>query len=141
MGVSVYPTLESKVAEFDVAAVDGKALARALPNDNDGSLLSPLLEFISITDEQVAEFMDEMDEAALSEMDAAPEPQWFSPSQGLEVVQRILSVLRSDPKALPTSGDEREGFADWVIEDLEGVERAIQLAEKHQTRFHLAVDY
>jgi hypothetical protein len=138
MGLSVYPVLEGEVPEFDVAAVDGKGLARALPNDNDGSLLAPLLEFISITEEPLADFMDGAD---LSEAASAPEREWFNPSQGLEVVQHLLSVLRTNPEALPSSGKEREAFVQWVIEDLEGVEQALQLARQRATRFHLAVDY
>jgi hypothetical protein len=137
MGMAIYLVLEREVPEFDVGEMDGKSLARALP-EKKGHLLSELENFISVTEEQRAEFLQEAPDIA---PDTIPPPQWFDAATGLAAVRRILLELQTHPEALDASKSQHEDFVERVTTDLRAMQRGLQLAVEQGARFHLALDY
>jgi hypothetical protein len=125
MGVALYPTFEREISGADV---DGKALARAqeqLDQIAAGLQVRPLGAFISVSDE-MAQFAE--DEGL--DLEAMPPRQWFAASDGLKTVRALLG-----------HGLQSVARADWVLADLRSLERVLASAEKHDVRFHLAVDF
>lgn len=137
MGLSIYLALEGDVPEFRVGEMDGKALARALPAKK-GHLLSALEDFLSVTEEQRMDILQEAPDVA---PDTIPPPQWFDAALGLAEVRRVLLELQSHPEVLGTSKSQHEDFVERVIADLRAIQRGLQLAVAQGVRFHLALDY
>ena len=137
MGIAVYLALENEVPGFNVSDVDGKSLARAWPNQKD-EVLAPLEEFISVSEDQRAQFLAETPEIS---PDTIPPPQWFDAAAGLVEVRKILQTLRETPQVLDVYKSQHADFAERVIQDVLGIERGLELAVEQGTRFHLALDY
>lgn len=138
MGLSIYPVLEKEIPGFDVAGMDGKTLAHALPKENDGSLFAPLLGFISMGANELAELL-----GVNPEDDDFPEieDQWFLAEDGLAAIGPMIDALRtqSEPHlALIPAGSET---ISRLLRDLEALRSALELAKANSVRFHLRFDY
>lgn len=126
MGLSLYLVLDKEVPGFDVSSVDGKALARALPEqENIESPLTPLYDFLSQNPQDIADLMGDDDGAVDFKL---PSEQWFEAEDGLAAIRAVLEQLPDD-------------YNSSVVDDLRGIESALLLAQQHGARFHLAFDF
>jgi hypothetical protein len=138
MGLSIYPVLEKELPGFDVAGMDGKTLAHALPKENDGSLFAPLLGYISMGANELAELLGIDPEA---EDFPEVEDQWFLAEDGLAAIRPMIDALRtqSEPHlAFIPAGSQS---VSRILRDLEALQRALELAKANGVRFHLQFDY
>lgn len=131
MGAALYIVLEREIEGLD-SLVNGKALAKAseaLKRLAHQVGVRPLMEFFSADAGELGEFLADHD----VEAGEVPSEQWFSASDGLATVRALLSQARKGGVGLASDPD--------VITDLEEFERVLGEAERHQIRWHLAVDY
>lgn len=135
MAASLYIVVEGEDPGFDIF-VNGHALARnedALERLAQRLKVCPLLEFFSA---------DENSMALLLEQGAGnpewathlPQPQWFSPTAGLETVCALINFLRESATAL---GSETAP----VLAELCEYERVLRKTERYDLRWHLAVSW
>jgi hypothetical protein len=133
MGVMTFITLEKPIRGLK-DDLGGKGLARySFDLDEIAASLSiqPLDAFLSCSAEQYADLVGDRLEAP--EKWKGFKEEWFSASEGLEVVQRLLGHLRMKPIALALLPVE---WQETVLLDLETAARILQTAEKHGVRFH-----
>ena len=131
--------LERPVEGFDGGV--GLALARVIEAH---PVLADLLDFVSVDPRQVAVEVgmvypyeeDGADDLGDIEFDPY---EWFEPSAGLVVVRRAVDALRADPLSLARAIYDPSLGPAKVIADLETLERALFLAQQHETRFHLVL--
>jgi hypothetical protein len=131
MGVMTYITLERPIQGLK-DDICGRSLARnSLHLDEIATSLGiqPLGSFLSCSAEQAADLMEGDPEA--SEKMKGFKEEWFTASEGLEAVQRLLDHLRKEPTALPSLE-----WLDAVLLDLEAATRILETAETHGVRFH-----
>lgn len=135
MAASMYIVVEGEDPGFDIF-VNGHALARnedALERLAERLKVSPLLEFFSADENSMALLLEQ----GAGNPDWAghlPQPQWFSPAQGLATVCALLDFLRESPAAL---GSETAG----VISELREYERVLHKTAERRLRWHLAVSW
>ncbi|MBV9851538.1 MAG: hypothetical protein JO250_17865 [Armatimonadetes bacterium] len=154
MGVSLYPVLEHEVAGYDATAVVGKAFAHAVYNWPIPALVA-LGDFFSVSPEEVAslagyylpgdEDAEEGEGGAAGRKPAPPDFQppaeaWYEPTAGLNAVREALRALREAPASVTAGLNTRKNRVEWVISDLEAVERVLLLAQEQEVRFHFAMD-
>jgi len=135
MGVSIYPVLNRDVPGFDVSAVDGKVLARVMPEgENSDTPLARLWDFMSANPEDAAAFLERegVDTSAI-EINWAEE--WFSPADGLAVVRAALASLEAE------GSDVAPVDVPEVVRDLRDIESVLLLAQEHGAQFHFAIDF
>ncbi|HEY1984007.1 MAG TPA: hypothetical protein VGG85_01275 [Terracidiphilus sp.] len=135
MAASLYIVVEGEDPGFDIF-VNGHALARnedALERLAERLKVRPLLEFFSA---------DENSMALLLEQGAGnpewarhlPQPQWFTPANGLLTVRALLDFFGTMPSAL---GSETAA----VISELRDYERVLTKTAQRHLRWHLAVSW
>ena len=129
MSVAIYIVSESD-AEDDEIAVDGKALGHVDPDVLDaiarGLGCTPLYDFMSFAADDIAEFVDDIDE-----LDLPPE-RWFESKDGLQTVRSLKTHLEANPADVADAAE--------VIDDLTDFERVLSLLESRGAGFRLAVD-
>lgn len=135
MGVSIYPVLDKEVPDFNVSAVDGKVLARVMPEMGESSSpLAQLWGFVSANPEEAAGFLEDEGVDA-SEIEINWTEEWFAPNDGLALVRAIISHLEAGGSdVMPVDVPE-------AVRDLRAIEATLSLAEEHGARFHFAFDY
>ncbi|MGD0892612.1 MAG: hypothetical protein ABR923_13865 [Terracidiphilus sp.] len=135
MAASLYIVVEGEDPGFNIF-VNGQALARnedALESLAGKLKVNPLLEFFSA---------DENSMALLLEQGAGnpewarhlPQPQWFSPAEGLVTIRALIHFLAEAPAAL---GSETQP----VLLELREYERVLTKTAQHGLRWHLAVSW
>ena len=135
MAASIYIVVAGEDPGFDIF-VNGHALARnedALEKLAGRLKVSPLLEFFSADENSMALLLEQ----GAGDPDWArnlPEPQWFSPSDGLQTVRALIQYLLEAPAAL---GSETQP----VLLELREYERVLVKTEQRQQRWHLAVSW
>ena len=141
MEATFYPVWEQPVAGFDKGALLGAALARVVEAH---PALSPLTDFVSVNPTEIAlavgmVYPYEEDGAEdLTEIDFGP-PEWYEAVLGLAVVRRALGAIRDDPGSIAAAIYDPGLRPEDVIADLEAIERALQGAQQHETRFHFVL--
>lgn len=141
MGVSVYPVLNKEVPGFDVTETTGRALAEAIFEE--GSAFAVLERFSSQNEEELAGFIADQTGQEASAIEV-PAEEWFAPEEGLQVVRPLLEQVRSQSQAGPLTlpaGWEADEFSRGVMDDLQNLEKVLLLAQEHDARFHLALDF
>ena len=142
MSGSFYPVLERPVPGFESEAAPGKALARVVEAH---TVLSALTDFVSVDPAQIAiavgmVYAYEEDGADdLSEIDFGP-PDWYEAVLGLAAVRRALDAIRAGPESIAAAIYDPGLKPEDVIADLEAIERALLLAQQHETRFHFMME-
>jgi hypothetical protein len=135
MAASLYIVVEGEDPGFDIF-VNGHALARnedALERMAERLSVRPLLEFFS-ADENSMALLLEQGAGNPEWAQHLPQPQWFSPEQGLVTVGSLLKLLQGSPTAL---GSETAG----VISELREYERVLRKTAERGLRWHLAVSW
>jgi hypothetical protein len=135
MAASLYIVVEGEDPGFDIF-VNGHALARnedALERMAERLTVRPLLEFFS-ADENSMALLLEQGAGNPEWAQHLPQPQWFSPEQGLATVGALLQFLQGSPTAL---GSETAG----VISELREYERVLRKTAERRLRWHLAVSW
>ena len=126
MSVAWYVVLEREIPGFD-PFVNGKALAKAgdaLDASAKGSGVKPILSFFSVTPEMVAFAENEG-----AELPSIVEEAWFEAAEGLKTVGLLLQeVKKSSANAS-------------LVKDLEDFRDVLETLQKHNVRWHLAVDF
>jgi hypothetical protein len=135
MAASLYIVVEGEDPGFDIF-VNGHALARnedALERMAERLTVRPLLEFFS-ADENSMALLLEQGAGNPEWAQHLPQPQWFSPEQGLVTVGALLEFLQGSPTAL---GSETAG----VISELREYDRVLRKTAERRLRWHLAVSW
>jgi hypothetical protein len=133
MSAALYIVLERKDSGLDTY-VDGKALSRA-----EGELkalaqslqVTPLMNFFSMNPEDLVAEVEGLGAELPDE--APPAEEWFSATDGLVTVRKLLQHVDANFDSVP-SGNE-------VANELTGFAHLLEQAEKCGIRWHLAVDY
>ena len=135
MAASLYIVVEGEDPGYDIF-VNGHALARnedSLERMAERLSVRPLLEFFS-ADENSMALLLEQGAGNPEWAQHLPQPQWFSPQQGLVTVGTLLEFLQGSPVAL---GSETAG----VISELREYERVLRKTAERGLRWHLAVSW
>jgi hypothetical protein len=141
MGAANYVVLERKIEDLDTF-MSGKALSEATFGDECEKTLDQISEelgiamlssFISASLEEMLGYMEyDIDDAPQDVIATLPPEEWFEPTKGLAVARALISYLEAHPTVVPHS--------DWVIADLQEIDRILSAAEENNVRWHLAVD-
>ncbi len=135
MAASLYIVVEGEDPGFDIF-VNGRALARneeALDRFAATLRVNPLLNFFSA---------DENSMALLLEQGAGdpewsrhlPQPQWFTASDGLATIRKLIEFLSERPAAVGS-----ETFP--ILLELREYERVLQKTAERGLRWHLAASW
>lgn len=120
---------------FDIF-VNGHALARnedGLERLADRLSVQPLLEFFSADRNSMALLLDQGagDPGWTTHL---PQPQWYSPDDGLRTIRALLDFLAISPAAL---GSETE----FIVRELKEYETVLRKTAVRHLRWHLAVSW
>lgn len=135
MAASLYIVVEGEDPGFDIF-VNGRSLAR-----NEESLhqlaatlrVTPLLEFFS-ADENSMALLLEQGTGKPEWAQNLPQPQWYTPAEGLATVHALIAFLAKNPSAL---GSETLP----VLSELREYERVLRKTAKYGLRWHLAASW
>ena len=135
MAASLYIVVEGDDPGFDIF-VNGRTLARnedALDRLAERLQVKPLLDFFSADENSMAVLLEQ----GAGDPDWSqylPQPQWYSPSDGLRTIDRLLEYLEANPLAL---GNETAAAA----AELSEYQRVLAKTSARQLRWHLAVSW
>ena len=135
MAASLYIVVEGEDPGFDTF-VNGRSLARneeALERLAAAQQLTPLLEFFS-ADENSMALLLEQGTGKPEWAQNLPQPQWFSPAEGLATVCVLIDFLAMNPGIL---GSETLP----VLSELREYERVLRKTEAYGLRWHLAASW
>ncbi len=135
MSACFYIVVEGEDPGFDTF-VNGHALARheAELEDLARALnVPPLLDFFSADRNSMAALLEQgAGDPAWTQ--ALPEPQWFTPGEGLQTVQALLEHVEHDPASFgPTTP--------VLLDELRGYNRVLEKSAGRGLRWHLAVSW
>ena len=155
MSTSLYPVLERDVVGYDASAVIGKALCHAVYHCDVPEVVA-LDAFFSVSPQELASLagfylpgddLSDHEDTELKPLKPAPpdfQPPaeaWYEPAVGLRAVSEALKALRDASPLIDGQLEAGKNRTDWVITDLEAVEKVLTLAQEHEVRFHFAMDY
>ena len=126
MSVAWYVVPEREIPGFD-PFVNGKALAKAgdsLEVIAKSCGVKPILSFFGVTPGMVAFAENEG-----AELPSAVEETWFTAAEGLKTVRLLLEKVEEHSDNVP------------LVTDLEDFRRVLETLQKHNVRWHLAVDF
>ena len=126
MGSALYIALENKIPGLDTI-IDGKMLSRTekqIAKVAKRLGVRPLMDFFSTSADEASDLLGEA--VAGIEIPAA---QWFSAEEGLKTVDALLAEIDASPELEPAK------------DDLLGCQRVLREAQKHDVRWHLAIDF
>jgi hypothetical protein len=155
VGTAIYVTIETEISELSWK-MDGKTLARhieKLDRVADKMNVPTLSQMVSVSAHELDDITG--DDVQMKE-DEKLNPkwvvrflkfvdfvgtllrfthneQWFDPGAGLATTRLLIAHVR----------DKQEEFGDdhdWLLRDLENVDRYLTAAAKHNTRFHFSYD-
>lgn len=133
MSVAYYIVPETEIQDFE-HFVNGKALGHCdearLSELCELLNIKPLMDFFSEDPEELAEFMEFIDEEAPTEF---PPLEWFDPAEGLRSAQALIEHLTVNPEAM-------EGSAE-ILDDLKEFEVVLSRLVQENIRWHLALDF
>jgi hypothetical protein len=128
-----YIVLQQEIPGFD-ATVSGKGLAHAsevLDSIAKETGVLCLMDFFSVSPDELAGFAQGHDIAVLEGADELPGEKWFSAAEGLKTVRALV-------RAVEETNIEN---AVRIVADLKEFERVLQIAEDKGVSWHLAVDF
>jgi hypothetical protein len=135
MSESYYIALERDLDEIEIMP-SGKALAKMIDRLDeiaDEIGVTRLSDFIGGETEDLSEIA-EQEGWDLGGFGASTSgAQWFDASEGLDSVRALAGYIESDPDAIKR--------AKALLEELAEFEKALELAQQHNVRFRLEVDY
>lgn len=135
MAASLYIVVEGDDPGFDIF-VNGHALARnedALERLAERLYVRPLLDFFSADENSMAVLLEQG--AGNPEwVSHLPQPQWFTATEGLLTVRRLIEFLVAAPTAF---GSETAP----VLLELREYERVLHKTAQYGLRWHLAVSW
>ena len=122
MSLAYYPNFEHPVEGFDpVTAMDGKRLAKA------SDALTGIAKRLKVI--PIEEFF-----GAVPELDGVDiKERWFSPEEGLTTVIALTDYLQQHPKIVPSQ--------QRVTEDLQDLQKILELAQQKKIRWHLGINF
>lgn len=128
MGASLFIALNTEVPGVSVTSVDGKYLLRNLDRLNEvaGTLaVRPIADFISVSPEDTAEFLEGVDGSL-----QIPPEQWFEAEEGLRTINSLLSHagLHNPPE-------------ENLLRDLRDCKNVLEAAIAAHAMFHFSVDF
>jgi hypothetical protein len=126
MGAAIYVSLEKAIDGFDPGSIDGKALSKAIDTLNaicKSEKLVPLMEFVSMSNEDVGDLVD--DDVVLAQ-------KWYDSAEGLKTVRGLLQQITDKPL---------DKGNDAVIADLRQMESVLQAAQSKGVRFCFKIDF
>lgn len=133
MGLGWYVVLERELPGVAINKDGGKALIHhqhELDELAERLELLPLSDLVSVRPQAVAAYLQQQgldpDEIPI------PDEEWHDAAEGLKTVRGLLEHLRKEPAAVPNSSR--------VVQDLQGIEKALIVAEREKALFHLASD-
>jgi len=132
MGVQLFPVFDKDL--LGLPDLEGKILARAFPDDENGPLW-PLVRFHSVSLDEVRQCIDESEEASLDFPKIVE--QWFAPAEAIEALDGILGRAASDENFLVFPPKARIRQASDVVEELRLLREQLRVAEQQGARFHL----
>jgi hypothetical protein len=135
MAASLYIVVEGEDPGFDTF-VNGRSLARneeALERLAAKQRVTPLLDFFS-ADENSMALLLEQGTGKPEWAENLPQPQWFSPAQGLATVRALIDFLAATPGAI---GSETLP----VLSELREYERVLKKTAEYGLRWHLAASW
>lgn len=131
MSAALFIVLEKEIPGIDSSSVGGKFLSRHLDllDEHCRALhVRPLSEFISISQEEAAAFIEGEDEQM--EDLSLPSEKWFDADEGLRTIQALLQHAKSGNLV-----DQQ------LMEDLSASQEVLSRAKVERVRFHFAVDF
>jgi hypothetical protein len=131
MSVAYYIVLDTEEPEFDTF-VNGKAVAHASEELDALCHSSGLPTLDSFMGQSMSEFADLLGEDIELPDGADGETQWFQPSDGIALIESMISTIKRNPTSV-TSVDE-------VLEDLEEYKVVLEKARSIHAQWHLALD-
>ena len=130
MSVAIYIACESEI-EGEDTFVDGKSLGRVDPPVLEKIAAQAgcpyIYDLISQDPGELAEYLDEVDEADL------PPLEWHPATAGLTAIRGLRDHIRAHPESVP----EPEA----VLADLEDIERVLTVLDEHSVKFHFEMDF
>lgn len=135
MAASLYIVVEGEDPGFDIF-VNGHALARnedALERLAERLKITPLLDFFSADVNSMALLL-EQGAGNPDWIQNLPQPQWFSPAQGLVTVRALVDFLTQSPAALGSDSAA-------VLSELRQYDRVLSKTAQRNLRWHLAVSW
>jgi hypothetical protein len=135
MSASLYIVVEGEDPGFDIF-VNGHALARnedALERLAERLSVQPLLEFFSADRNSMALLLDQ-GTGNPEWTSHLPQPQWFTPEDGLRTIRSLQDFLAMAPAAL---GSDTE----MVARELREYETVLRKTSQRGLRWHLAVSW
>ena len=141
MEAKFYPVWEQPVVGLETAGA-GTALARVVEAH---PVLAALTDFVSVDPKEIAlavgmVYASEEDGAEdLNDLVFDP-PEWYEAAVGMAAVRRALGAVRAEPGSIAAAIYDPGLRPEDVVADLEAIERALLLAQQHETRFHFVME-
>jgi hypothetical protein len=135
MAASLYIVVEGEDPGFDIF-VNGRSLARneeALDRLAATLRITPLLDFFSADRNSMALLL-EQGTGKPEWAQNLPQPQWYSPADGLATVRALIAFLTGSPGAI---GSETL----IVLSELREYERVLRKTADYGLRWHLAASW
>lgn len=137
MGLGWYVVLERELPEAAIAKEGGKALIHHQHELDDLARrldLMPLSGLVSVRPAALAAYLQQqgLDPNEIP----IPDEEWYDPAEGLKTVRGLIEHLRKAPGAAPATVPNSVR----VVQDLQGIEKALIVAEREKVQFHLASD-
>lgn len=141
MEAKFYPVWEQPIPEMESDALPGAALARVVEAH---PVLAALMDFVSVDPLEIAQAVGmvypyEEDGAEDLQDIEFNSPDWYEAGMGLAAVRPALNALRTNPHSIAAAIYDPSLRPEDVIADLEAIERALLVAQQHETRFHFAL--
>ena len=132
MGLGIVPVFNPRTPEasFDQ---EGKVLLRESENLDDIALSCNIRAFTSFADNRETPEGFEGDPSQLEDI-LGPWTDWFSPEEGLKVIECLIHMLRSDRKATKMVEEP-----EYVLVELEEIQRCLEVAARKGASFRFEV--
>lgn len=133
MSVAIFIASEREVEGLETF-VNGKAFGqtsdKALAKVCKAAGINSPYDFVSQDPEELRELLEDAD---VEVPEPLPEEQWFAPAEGLAWTETLSAYLRANPEAI------KNGAA--LLEDLEEFASVFKELQRHEVRWHFAVDF
>ena len=130
MSVAIFIASESEIEGEDVF-VDGKSLGSVEPTVleriAEQAGCPHIYDLISQDPGELAEYLDELDEADL------PSLEWYPAAEGLTAVRGLRDHITAHPTSVPNP--------EAVLTDLNEMERVLNVLDEHAVKFHFEMDF
>jgi hypothetical protein len=135
MSESYYIALEQDLDEIDIMP-SGKAVAKMmdrLDEITDEIGVTRLSDFVGGESEDLSEIAEQEGWDLGGFGASTGGAQWFDASDGLDTVRALAGYIESDPDSIKRAKALLEEFAEF--------QKVLEIAQQHNVRFRLEVDY